>query len=76
VYALRRRSITLQATIYNFDIEFAGSDRGVYESLSLRVARRPSESDDHLIGRLLAYRLEFVDGIAFSRGLSDPDEPR
>ena len=67
--------MALQATIYNFDIELADSDRGVYESLALRVARHPSESEDHLIARLLAYLLEFVDGIAFSRGISDPDEP-
>jgi len=67
--------MALQATVYNFDIELADSDRGVYESLALRVARHPSESEDHLIARLLAYLLEFVDGIAFSRGISDPDEP-
>lgn len=67
--------MALQATIFNFDIELADSDRGVYESLSLRVARHPSESEDHLIARVLAYLLEFVDGLAFSRGLSDPDEP-
>jgi uncharacterized protein YaeQ len=67
--------MALQATIYNFDIELADSDRGVYESLALRVARHPSESEDHLIARLLAYVLEFVDGLAFSRGISDPDEP-
>src|SRR5262245_700850 len=67
--------MALQATIYNFDIELADSDRGVYESLALRVARHPSESEDHLIARLLAYLLEFVEGIAFSRGISDPDEP-
>lgn len=67
--------MALQATIYNFDIELADSDRGVYESLTLRVARHPSESEDHLIARLLAYLLEFVDGLAFSRGISEPDEP-
>lgn len=67
--------MALQATIYNFDIELADSDRGVYESLALRVARHPSESEDHLIARVLAYVLEFVDGLAFSRGISDPDEP-
>ena len=39
------------------------------------MARHPSESEDHLIARLLAYLLEFVDGLAFSRGISDPDEP-
>jgi len=67
--------MALQAIVYNFDIELADSDRGVYESLALRVARHPSESEDHLIARLLAYLLEFADGIAFSRGISDPDEP-
>jgi len=63
------------ATVYNFDIELADADRGVYESLSLRVARHPSESPEYLITRVLAYALEYADGIAFSRGLSDPDEP-
>ena len=67
--------MALQATIYNFDIELADSDRGVYESLALRVARHPSESEDHLVARILAYVLEFVDGLAFSRGISNPDEP-
>ena len=67
--------MALQATIYTFDIELADSDRSVYESLSLRVARHPSESEEYLIARLLAFLLEFVDGLAFSRGISDPDEP-
>ena len=67
--------MALPATIYNFDIDLADSDRGVYESLALRVACHPSESQDHLIARVLAYLLEFVEGIAFSRGVSDPDEP-
>jgi len=63
------------ATIYNFDIELADNDRGVYETIELRVARHPSESEDYLITRVLAYCLEFQDGIAFSRGISEPDEP-
>jgi len=67
--------MALQATIYNFDIDLADSDRGVYESLALRVACHPSESREHLIARVLAYLLEFTEGIAFSRGVSDPDEP-
>jgi uncharacterized protein YaeQ len=67
--------MALQATIYNFDIELADSDRGVYESLALRVARHPSESEEYLVARVLAYLLEFKDGLAFSRGISDPDEP-
>jgi uncharacterized protein YaeQ len=63
------------ATIHNFDIELADSDRAVYESLSLRVARHPSESEEYLIARLVAYLLEFAPGIEFSRGVSEPDDP-
>jgi uncharacterized protein YaeQ len=67
--------VALTATIYNFDIDLADADRGVYESLALRVARHPSESEEYLWTRVLAYAIEFVEGIEFSRGLSDPDEP-
>jgi len=68
--------LMLTATIHNFDIDLADQDRGVYETLALRVARHPSESEDYLWTRVLAYSLEFVDGIEFSRGgLSDPEEP-
>jgi uncharacterized protein YaeQ len=67
--------MALTATIYNFDVELADTDRHVYESLALRVARHPSESDEYLVARLLAYLLEFAEGIAFSRGVSAPDEP-
>ena len=67
--------MALGATLYNFDIELADSDRHVYESLALRVAQHPSESNEYLIARVLAYLLEFAEGIEFSRGVSDPDEP-
>jgi len=67
--------MALTATIYNFDVELADSDRNVYESLALRVAQHPSESDEYLIARVLAYLVEYRDGIEFSRGVSDPDEP-
>ena len=68
--------MALGATVYTFDIDLADADRSVYESLALRVARHPSESDEYLIGRVLAYCLEYTEGIEFSKGgLSDPDEP-
>ena len=67
--------MALTATIYNFDVDLADADRQVYESLALRMARHPSESEEYLIARLLAYLLEFAEGIEFSRGVSDPDEP-
>lgn len=68
-------SMALGATIYNFDVELADTDRGVYESLALRVAQHPSESQAYLVARLLAYLLEHTEGIEFSRGVSDPDDP-
>lgn len=67
--------MALTATIHTFDIELADSDRHVYESLALRVARHPSESPEFLIARVLAFALEFTEGIQFSRGLSEPDAP-
>ena len=67
--------MALTATIYNIDIDLADADRQVYETLALRVARHPSESEAYLLTRVLAYALEYREGIAFSRGLSEPDEP-
>ena len=67
--------MALTATIYNFDIDLADSDRNVYETIALRVAQHPSESDEYLIGRVLAYLLEYAEGIDFSRGVSEPEEP-
>ena len=67
--------MALSATIYNFSIQLSDVDRGVYEALALKVARHPSESAAHLLTRVLAYCLEFAEGIGFSRGISAPDEP-
>ena len=67
--------MALSATMYVFAIDLADSDRGVYTSLELRVARHPSETAEYLLTRVLAYCLEYTEGIAFSKGLSDPDEP-
>ena len=67
--------MALSATIYNFSIQLSDVDRGVYEALALKVARHPSEAEEHLLTRVLAYCLEFAEGIGFSRGLSNPDEP-
>ena len=67
--------MALGATVYVFTVRLADADRGVYETLNLRVARHPSETAEYLLTRLLAYLLEYTEGIAFSRGLSEPDEP-
>ena len=68
--------MALGATVYNFDVRLADADRNVYETLALRVARHPSESPEYLFTRVLAYCLEYTEGLTFSSGgLSDPDAP-
>ena len=67
--------MALGATIYVLSIELADSDRGVYQPLQLRVARHPSESEEYFLTRILAYCLEYTEGIGFSNGLFEPDEP-
>lgn len=63
------------ATIYTFAVQLADVDRGVYEDIALRVARHPSETDAYMLTRVLAYCLEFEEGITFSEGISSTDEP-
>ena len=67
--------MALGAVIHQFAIQLSHVDRGVYEALDLRLARHPSESEDFMCARVLAYCLEHQDGLAFSRGLADPDQP-
>ncbi len=69
-------AVALPATLYSFEIDLAHVDRGVYESLTFRVAQHPSESPDFLLTRVLAYCLEYTEGLQFSpQGLSSPGEP-
>src|SRR6478672_11295965 len=68
--------MALSATLHNFAVHLADVDRGVYQELELRVARHPSETAEFMLTRLLAYCLEYEEGIAFSDGgVSSTDEP-
>ena len=67
--------MALGATIHTFAVQLADVDRGVYEELALRVARHPSETESYMMTRVLAYCLEYEEGIAFSEGISSTDEP-
>jgi len=67
--------MALTATVYNFDIQLADVDRGVYEALSFKVACQPSETEEYLMSRVIAYCLEYAEGIAFSRGIAEADTP-
>ncbi len=67
--------MALTSTIYTVTVELSDVDRSVYETLDLRIAMHPSESPEYMVTRLLAYCLEYTEGIEFTAGLSDGDEP-
>lgn len=68
--------MALPATMRKFEITLSDSDRQIYESLDLRVAQHPSESERYLVARVLARALEHAEGLEFSKGgVSDDDEP-
>lgn len=68
--------MAIGATIHTFEVQLAHIDRAVYEELTLRVARHPSETDAYMMTRVLAYCLEHEEGITFAEGgLSSTDEP-
>ena len=67
--------MALTVTIYTFDIALSDVDRSIYDSFSLKVACHPSETEDHLATRVLAYCLEYCPGILFTEGVSSGDEP-
>ena len=63
------------ATLHTVDVQLADVDRGVYDTLALRVARHPSETAESVAARVLAYCLEYREGLAFGPGLGEPDQP-
>jgi uncharacterized protein YaeQ len=67
--------MALTSTMYALQVELAHVDRGVYDSLDFRMAMHPSESPEYFVARMLAYCLEHAEGIGFSKGVSDPDDP-
>lgn len=67
--------MALTATLHTLRIALNDSDRGVYETLELRLARHPSETLPYLLSRTFAYCLYWDADIEFSRGLSTADEP-
>ncbi|MFI4982024.1 MAG: YaeQ family protein [Nevskiales bacterium] len=67
--------MALSATIHNFTVQLADIDRAVYQDLELRLARHPSETAEFMLTRLLAYCLEYQEGITFTEGVAAVDEP-
>ncbi len=67
--------MALQATPYKVELNLTDLDRSVYENLRFTVAKHPSETEERLAVRLIAYALWYHEQLAFGRGLSDVDEP-
>ena len=67
--------MALKATVFKAELQVSDLDRGHYGTHSLTVARHPSETDERMMVRILAYGLHAGEGLEFGRGLSTDDEP-
>ncbi len=67
--------MALKATIFKADLQVSDLDRGHYASHALTLARHPSETDERMMVRLLAFALNAHEALEFGRGLSTEDEP-
>lgn len=63
------------STLYRFQIQLSDVDRGLYETFELRLAMHPSESLPYLLTRVIAYALNYQEGLKLTQGLADPDVP-
>lgn len=64
-----------RATIFKADLQIADMDRNYYQNHSLTIARHPSETDERMMVRVLAFILYAHDDLSFGSGLSAQDEP-
>ena len=67
--------MALKATIFKADLQIADMDRNHYADYSLTLARHPSETDERMMVRLLAFVLFAEEGLGFGKGLCVDDEP-
>ena len=67
--------MALKSTIFKAELSVADIDRGVYGDFPLTLARHPSETDERMMVRLLAFALHADERLEFGRGLSAEDEP-
>ncbi|MGB0128707.1 MAG: YaeQ family protein [Rhodocyclaceae bacterium] len=67
--------MALKSTIFKAELQIADMDRHYYADHVLTLARHPSETDERMMVRLLAFALHADEALAFCKGLSDADEP-
>jgi uncharacterized protein YaeQ len=67
--------MALGATIHRCELQVSDLDRSYYNTHTLTIAQHPSETDQRMMARLLAFALHADEGLSFTRGLSQEDEP-
>ncbi|MBK4738103.1 YaeQ family protein [Noviherbaspirillum pedocola] len=67
--------MALKSTIYKAEVQIADMDRPYYGDHALTLARHPSETEERLMMRLLAFIRHADAALQFGKGLSDADEP-
>ena len=67
--------MALKATVHRAELSIADLDRQYYQDHTLTLARHPSETNERMMVRLLAFALNADDQLTFGRGLSNEDEP-
>jgi uncharacterized protein YaeQ len=69
------KSMALKSTIFKASLNISNIDSGYYAEHALTLARHPSETDERMMVRLLAFAIYANDMLAFGKGLSSEDEP-
>ena len=67
--------MALKATIFKASLQVSDIDRNYYGEHQLTLARHPSETDERMMMRVLAFALNAHEHLEFGKGLSDVDEP-
>lgn len=67
--------MALKATIFKADLQIADMDRHYYGAHPLTIARHPSETDERMMVRVLAFAIHAHEALLFGKGLSTEDEP-
>ena len=67
--------MALKSTIYKADLQISDMDRHYYQNHQLTIAKHPSETDERMMMRVLAFALNASESLAFGKGLSDVEEP-
>ena len=67
--------MALKSTIYKADLNISDMDRGYYADHALTIARHPSETDERMMIRVLAFAIHASERMAFGKGISDTEEP-